>query len=51
MTVPKPKNANAQLLACLIDKDGTDDSDYRFLVDSQHVKYVTTAPGTFRGTV
>jgi predicted Ser/Thr protein kinase len=49
MTVPKPKNANVRLLACLVDEDDTDDSDYRFLFDRQHVKYVTTAPGTFRG--
>lgn len=48
MTVPKPKNANVQLLACLVDEDNTDDSDYRFLIDRQHIKYVTTAPGTFR---
>ncbi len=49
MTVPKPKNANVQLLECLVDEDNTADSDYRFLFDGQHVKYVTTAPGTFRG--
>jgi len=49
MTVPRPKNANVRLLACLVDEDDTDDSDYRFLFDRQHVKYVTTAPGTFRG--
>jgi hypothetical protein len=49
MTVPKPKNANVRLLACLVDEDDTYDSDYRFLFDRQHVKYVTTAPGTFRG--
>lgn len=48
-TVPKPRNANVRLLACLVDDDDTDDSDYRFLLDGQHVKYVTTAPGTFRG--
>lgn len=49
MTVPTPKNANVRLLACLVDEDDTDNSDYRFLCDKQHVKYVTTAPGTFRG--
>ncbi|KAH9218307.1 hypothetical protein DL95DRAFT_490162 [Leptodontidium sp. 2 PMI_412] len=38
-----------QLLACLVDGDDTSDSDYRFLVDGQHVKYVTTAPGTLAG--
>lgn len=26
-----------------------DESNYRFLVDGQHVKYISTAPGTFRG--
>jgi hypothetical protein len=49
MTIPQQKNANVRLLACLADYDDTDDSDYRFLVDGQHVKYITTAPGTFRG--
>jgi hypothetical protein len=43
------RNANVRLLACLVDEDDTDNSDYRFLVDGQHVKYMTTAPGTFRG--
>ncbi|KAF7560131.1 hypothetical protein G7046_g4021 [Stylonectria norvegica] len=45
-----PNNANVRLLACLAndDDDDTDDSDYRFLIDGQNVKYVTTAPGTFR---
>lgn len=42
-------NANVRLLACLVDDEDTYDSDYRFLVDRQYVKYVTTAPGTFRG--
>lgn len=41
------KNANVQLLACLIDDDDVNESDYRFLVDGKYVKYVTTAPGTF----
>jgi hypothetical protein len=49
MTVPSPRNANVRLLACLVDEDDTDDSDYRLLLDRQDVKYVTTAPGTFRG--
>ncbi|GJD02226.1 hypothetical protein CH63R_12556 [Colletotrichum higginsianum IMI 349063] len=49
MVAPEQKNANVRLLACLIDEDDTDDSDYRFLVDGQHVKYVSTAPGTFAG--
>ncbi|KAM0425352.1 hypothetical protein ACHAPT_009408 [Fusarium lateritium] len=49
MTAPQQKNANVQLLACLADDDDANDSDYRFLVDEQHVKYISTAPGTFRG--
>ncbi|TWU71609.1 hypothetical protein ED733_000436 [Metarhizium rileyi] len=49
MIAPQQKNANVRLLACLIDDDDTSDSDYRFLVDGQHVKYMTTAPGTFCG--
>jgi hypothetical protein len=49
MVAPQQKNANVRLLACLVDDDDTDDSDYRFLVDGQHVKYITTAPYTFRG--
>ncbi|KAM0272621.1 hypothetical protein ACHAQH_008591 [Verticillium albo-atrum] len=48
MAVLNPRNANVKLLACLVDEDDTEDSDYRFLLDGQHVKYVTTAPGTFR---
>ena len=42
-------NSNVRLVACLVDMDDTDISDYRFLVDGQYVKYMTTAPGTFRG--
>ncbi|KAM0302641.1 hypothetical protein HYE67_009746 [Fusarium culmorum] len=49
MAAPQERNTNIKLLACLVDPDDTDDSDYRFLVDRQHVKYVSTAPGTFRG--
>jgi hypothetical protein len=49
MIDPKQRNANVRLLACLIDEDDTNNSDYRFLVDGQHVKYISTAPGTFRG--
>jgi hypothetical protein len=49
MFAPQQKNANVRLLACLIDDDDTSDSDYRFLVDGQHVKYISEAPGTFRG--
>lgn len=53
MTAPRPRNGpnnpNVKILACSVDIDDTGDSDYRFLVDGQHVKYITTAPGTFRG--
>jgi hypothetical protein len=49
MITPQPKNANVRLLACTVDDDDTDNSYYRFLVDGQHVKYMSTAPGTFRG--
>jgi len=49
MAAPRPRNANVQLMACLLDDDDTDDSDYRFLVDGKHVKYLITAPGIFRG--
>ncbi len=48
MAVAKPKSANVQLLTCPIDEDNTDGSDYRFLLNKQHAKYLTTAPGTFR---
>ncbi|KAG6103321.1 hypothetical protein E4U31_002909 [Claviceps sp. LM219 group G6] len=47
MTLTQQKNSNVRLLACLVNEDGTDDSDYRFLVDGRHVKYVSTAPDTF----
>jgi hypothetical protein len=49
MVAPQQRNANVRLLACLIDEEDTDDSDYRFLVDGQLVKYISTAPGAFRG--
>ncbi|CAJ0541133.1 Ff.00g078980.m01.CDS01 [Fusarium sp. VM40] len=49
MTALERINVNVRLLACLVDGDDTDESDYRFLVEGQHVKYVTTAPGTFIG--
>lgn len=49
MTDASSRNTNVTLLTCLVDEDDVDDSDYRFLVDGQQVKYVTTAPGTFRG--
>ncbi|KAG6303333.1 hypothetical protein E4U45_002256 [Claviceps purpurea] len=48
MVTPQQKNSNVRLLACEPNAD-TDDSYYRVLVDGRHVKYVITAPGTFRG--
>ncbi|RDA83183.1 hypothetical protein CP532_6446 [Ophiocordyceps camponoti-leonardi (nom. inval.)] len=50
MMTARVKNGNVRLLACLVDEEETSDSDYRFLVDGQHVKYVTTEPGVFRGS-
>jgi hypothetical protein len=38
-------NTNLQLLAALVDSKDEEDSEYRFLVDEQHVKYVTVDPG------
>ncbi|KAI0385014.1 hypothetical protein F5Y04DRAFT_246662 [Hypomontagnella monticulosa] len=38
-------NDNVQLLAVLVDPDENEESEYRFLVDGRHVKYVTVAPG------
>jgi hypothetical protein len=40
-------NDNVRLLAALVDTDegGGEESEYRFLVDGKHVKYVTVAPG------
>jgi predicted Ser/Thr protein kinase len=51
MSASERRNTNVRLLACLCtpDEDDTADSDYRFLVDGQHVKYVTTAPDIFSG--
>ncbi len=46
MSTPNPVvNDNVRLLAVLVDPDDTDESEYRFLVDGRHVKYVTVAPG------
>lgn len=39
------KNNNVQLLATLVDSDDKEESEYRFLIDGTHVKYVTVAPG------
>ncbi|KAM0561379.1 hypothetical protein ACHAPJ_003259 [Fusarium lateritium] len=49
MAATRKKNSNVSLLACLVDTEDASDSDYRFLVDKQHVKYITTSPGTFLG--
>lgn len=38
-------NSNVQLLTLLVDSNDEDDSEYRFLVDGKHVKYITVAPG------
>jgi hypothetical protein len=38
-------NSNVQLLTLLVDANDEDDSEYRFLVDGKHVKYVTVASG------
>jgi hypothetical protein len=50
MAPSRSRNINVRLLACLIDAEDVDISDYRFLVEEKHVKYVTTAPGTFPGS-
>lgn len=39
------RNSNVQLLATLVDYSDVDESEYRFLVDGKHVKYVTVDPG------
>ncbi|KAK6072523.1 hypothetical protein SCUP515_07354 [Seiridium cupressi] len=39
------RNSNVQLLAALVDSNDDDESEYRFLVDGKHVKYVTVDPG------
>ncbi|KAK3337777.1 hypothetical protein B0T19DRAFT_413497 [Cercophora scortea] len=38
------KNNNVQLLAAMVNTNGQEDGDFRFLVDGTHVKYVTVAP-------
>ncbi|GAB0132885.1 hypothetical protein EsDP_00001306 [Epichloe bromicola] len=39
------RNGNVKLLATLVDINDVDESEYRFLVDEKHVKYVTVDPG------
>ena len=36
---------NVQLLATLVDFNDEEESEYRFLVDGKHTKYVTVDPG------
>ncbi|KAF4450298.1 Protein kinase-like domain protein [Fusarium austroafricanum] len=43
------RNSNVRLVACLVDADDIDKSDYRFVIGNQHAKYVITEPGTFLG--
>jgi len=38
-------STNLQLLATLVDSNDEEESEYRFLVDEKHVKYVTVDPG------
>lgn len=40
------RNSNVQVLTLLVDTDDKEDSEYRFLVDGRHVKYVTVAAGS-----
>lgn len=52
MNASKSNNPNVKLLACLVEPQDAidpDDSHYRFLVDGNYVKYVTTSPGTLAG--
>lgn len=39
------RNGNVVLLATLVDSSDDDESEYRFLVDGKHIKYVTVDPG------
>lgn len=41
----QPGSESIELLACLVDPDGEDEDEYRFLVDRKHVKYVTIDAG------
>lgn len=40
-------NNNVQLLAVIADFNDEEESEYRFLVEDKHVKYVTVDPGVF----
>jgi hypothetical protein len=44
-TMTPTHNSNVQLLATLVDFSDDYESEYRFLVDGKHVKYVTVDPG------
>ena len=47
MSTPSPVvNSHVHLLTALVDFEDKEESEYRFLVDGRHVKYVTVAPGT-----
>ncbi|KAK7421800.1 hypothetical protein QQX98_002016 [Neonectria punicea] len=39
------KNNNVELLTLLVDSNDEEESEYRFLIDGKHVKYVTVEPG------
>lgn len=38
---------NIQLLATIVDSNNEEESEYRFLVDEEYVKYITVGPGVF----
>lgn len=44
-TMASDHKSNVQLLVTLVDYQDEDESEYRFLVDEKHVKYVTVDPG------
>ncbi|KAI3390251.1 hypothetical protein diail_10860, partial [Diaporthe ilicicola] len=41
----RPGSEGIELLAALVDPDGDEEDEYRFLVDGKHVKYVTIEAG------
>ncbi|EFY85437.1 hypothetical protein MAC_08502 [Metarhizium acridum CQMa 102] len=45
LTMTHTRNSNVQLLATLVDLMDEEESEYRFLIDGKHVKYVTVDPG------
>lgn len=46
-----PATQRIELLAALVNTDENEESDYRFLVDDKHVKYVVTEPGSISGII